>query len=272
MGDSSLTVKNAETATIANAVSVTYNGDTMTKRELIAYLNTVIKTKEKIDEIARRNDFLRTRNDALGNEQRRRAAPPGEIVMKPTGLAALSKRKKKEYEAWLSRAEERKNERLLWEKKEDERLASLQEEINRNNNEIFSNLNTMWELAEQYKKLVFMHVIAPEYREDSIIEKLLSYLLSSRAQTLAEALNIYHEELYRESMLNLQKEKIRQEEKSQQRMEVALQSMLRQQAKAQQEYMEAHTAQMRELAEEARQTRKAAERLEFWEMIDHLNW
>ncbi len=39
------------------------------------------------------------------------------------------------------------NERLLWEE-DDECLASLQEEINRSNNDIFSNLNTLWELTE----------------------------------------------------------------------------------------------------------------------------
>lgn len=255
----------------ADAVSVTYSGTTMTKKQLMLYLNSIIQIKRQIDECSDRMNMLRSKNAALSNETKRRCPPDEPFMHKPSGLAALSKKKKKEYEDWLAKEDERKQTRLQWNLNENQRMQMVREEIERNDDEIFSKLNSMREQIEKYKELMQMHIIAPEYREENIVEKLLSYLMCSRAQTLTEALNVYHEEAYRDNMLNLQKEKNRLEEKTRLEMSYQIQNMMRQQAELQREYMQAHAEQMRELTEEAKRTRRAAEMVEFLELVDHIN-
>ncbi|MCD7858487.1 MAG: hypothetical protein LUG55_12030 [Clostridiales bacterium] len=146
---------------------------------------------------------------------------------------------------------------------EDARL----EEVNRKSEETFNELMSLngkgQELAKQRDDLLLMQVIAPDYRGGHIPELLMNYLFNGRAQTLSEAINVYHTEKHQQEMYMLAEQQRRDAQMAQQRqLDLAWQqmNMLRQQTEMQSEALKA-----------AKEARDAAKNAELWSWISMLD-
>lgn len=179
--------------------SIDYSGRSISKEKLMIYINTLIKILERVDEIKMENESRQTKINGL-SAMRKRKVFTVPTMDKPTGLAALSSRRKREYEVWLSKAGERKAELEKKERSEDERIKKLNDQIRQYQDESFAALAEMKQLVDALGELCRLQIIAPEYRDLEILERLLSYLFTCRANTLSEAINVYHEEKHREQM------------------------------------------------------------------------
>lgn len=233
--------------------SIVYNGKMMTKAELVLYLFDLTDMKREIDDLMYKMTHTDPREDYLKSQLKRREyhAP---YMEKPKGLAALSKKKKEEYQRWLDDAPKREEERKRKEAEETARIAEVKKELDAINKEGFARIGRAQELGEKYKELLLMHILAPEYRKDNIPEILLQYLWSGRAHTLTDAINLYHEELYRMEMRSIAEQQLKEARAAQQKqLDIAWQQMreLKEQRVLQERALEA--------AEEAKKAAKSAE-------------
>ena len=190
-----VTVRGAE----KQPMSVDYSGRYISKIDLMLYINNLLRILDQFDKLDLECSQRRAKADILMEEaNRRKFTMP--VMEKPNGFAALSRKKVRVYEEWLSHEEERKAELALKEKQEDERIASLQKDINKLHNECFAIITAQQELSEMHKRECEKQIIAPDYRDRGTLAKLLSYLFNGRANTLAEALNLFHLEQHQAIM------------------------------------------------------------------------
>ncbi len=244
-----------------NTLSIVYNGKMMTKAELVLYLFDLTDLKREIDDLMYKMSHNDPREDYLKSQLKRR-----EVIMpymeKPKGLAALSKRKKEEYQRWVNDAPRREEERKRKEAEETARIEGVKKELDAITKEAFARIGRSQEIGKKYTDLLLMHVIAPEYRTDNIPELLLNYLWTGRAHTLTDAINIYHEEKYRLEMRAIAEQQLAEARVAQQRqLDIAWQQMreLKEQRVLQERALEA--------SEEAKKAAKNAEfisYLHFW--------
>lgn len=242
-------------------LSVCYNGKSITKAELILYLYEIIDLRREADSFPKKiEQNTRESNQLKLLTVRRKIYMP--IVEKPKGLAALSGKKKREYQQWLDSAPQREEERKRLEAAEDARIAEIQTRIDKITDDDLKMIGRMNYVGNRYKELMALNIIAPQYRADNIPEFLLDYLFSGRAMTLSEAINIYHEELHRMQMMSLAKEQLLEVKKARrEQMNIAWQQMqvLKEQSELQRRALEA--------AEEAK---KAAQGAELFSLINLL--
>lgn len=203
-----MTEQNESIPQTAFPISIDYCGRPINKLDLMLYLNTMIRIQEQIDKMTADNRERRIRADGLlaTTERRKFYLPTKE---KPTGLSALSRKKKQEYQEWLSKANEREAELRRKEQEEDNRIASIHKEIEQLNKESFATINAMYELADMFEVECKKQIIAPDYRDKETLKKLLGYLYNGRANTLAEALNLFHEDKHREEIIGIMDEQTR---------------------------------------------------------------
>lgn len=193
--------------------SVVYNGQTMTKAELIMYLGELLDTKGVLEQIDQEQKLLKKEQDKLSHQcKRKQMVMP--IMPKPTGLAALSARKKREYEYWLNNADQREAEKKRFDEEEDKRIQLVEQKKDEVTNNIFKNIGKIHELVEHYQEMILRQIIPPDYRKGEIMTLLMDYLLNGRANTLTDALNLYHAEVHYGNMERLAAEKIQEDKKA----------------------------------------------------------
>ena len=242
-------------------LSVCYNGKSLTKAELLLYLYEIIDLKKEADELPAASK----QNEAEINQikhlmKRKQVFIP--VMEKPTGLAALSRRRKREYQQWLDDAPRREEERKRKEAEEDQRIAGLKVRYDAAINKSFDLMHRMNYVGNRYKDLMALNILAPQYRTGDIPAQLLDYLFSGRAMTLSEALNIYHEEQHRMQMMSLAQQQlaeIRKARREQLEMSWRQIQILNEQKELQQQALEA--------AEDARRSLK---NIEFVSFLDFL--
>lgn len=184
---------------------------------------------------------------------------------KPTGLAALSSRRKREYQEWVSKVDERQAELARKEKEEDNRIKELNKQIKQYRTESFSSLSELKELVDAHGELCQLQIISPDYRDRETLERLLSYLFNCRANTLSEAINVYHEEKHREQMEAMM---VKQTHIAQQQ----LQAQREAERNAQRRQMELLEEQQLARAEQARAARKQQSLLEDIRFYQQINY
>lgn len=246
-------------------VSIVYSGAQMTKAELLAYLYEITRCKKEFEDFSHRSEERKKQINALEVQTRRRTFPM-EYREPPRGFAALSRRKKQNYQTWLNAAPSRETEHKRREAEEDARIAALHKQIAQLQDEELRDTGRTLALSNKYKDHMMRQVLAPDYRQGDIPQLLLTYLFNGRAQTLTEAINLYHEEKYRLDMRNLAEQQRREMLANQQRqLNMAWQQMemQRQQVELQQKTLET--------AKEARTAAKNAEFLSWLNLLSDLN-
>lgn len=237
--------------------SVVYNGNTMKKIELMVYLRNVILLKKEIDENLQQINERKKEISVLELEKERRPIRQTSYMEKPTGLLALFPSQKRAYEKWLLDAPKREREKQALEKAETERVKEVQEKYNLLVDKNFDHIHKTTDLVNKYNTMLEQHIIAPEYREEHIMQTILLYLFENRAQTYAEAINIYREEEHRNKMQYLAEEQLRQSELARREQ----QELAWQQIQMQQERFE-------QIARELEETKKVAKDAKFFSELD----
>lgn len=237
--------------------SVVYNGNTITKIELMMYLRNAILLKQEIDEKLQQKKEREKELSVLELEKQRRPVGQTSYMEKPTGLRALFPSEKRAYQQWLADAPKREKEKQELEEAESERVRAVQEKYYQVFDQNLKETYKTTELVNKYNAMLGQHIIAPEYRQEPIMQTILLYLFENRAQTLAEAVNLYREEEHRNKMQCLAEEQLHQTElarREQQRL--ALQQMEMQQERFDQ------------IARELEETKKAAKDAKFYSEWD----
>lgn len=232
--------------------STVYNGDTMTKLEVMEYLCEMAMFWKEFDQYEEQRRKIRAKMDANLMQQKRRSFPLVERE-RPTGLAALSPRKRREYEYWLSKVDERKREKERLEAEEDVRIETLCKqwrELELEHNAVYVKEQ---KLTEDFKELCFRHILAPDYRKRGIPELLLCYLYNGRAHTLTDAINLYHQELHWGKMEEIAKDQARQ-----------VQASLYYQEQTLREQVAEERVWRQEISEAMDDTRRAAQEAKFY--------
>lgn len=211
-------------------MSVCYNGSYICKTDLMIYINNLLRMNRLFDHMRADNKKRDTRIEGLKALTKRKQfyLPTRSAPQKPTGLSALSSSKRQKYEKelwdynlWVSQEGDRRAILAQQEKEEDDRITNIYQEINQIRDEQFATINAMAELTELHRQEYEKQIISPDYRDPEILELLLSYLFNNRANTLTEAINLYHEEMHRrqvEQMLNKQSRFAELQLKTQQQM------------------------------------------------------
>lgn len=243
-------------------LSVCYNGKSITRAELLLYLFEIIDLRKRADELPRESE----QNEVSLNQlkylmERRKIFMP--VMEKPTGFAALSKKRMREYQQWLDDAPKREEERKQKEAEEDQRIADVKRRYDETMNKGFQLINEMHSVGNRYKDLMSLNVLAPQYRINHIPEQLLEYLFSGRAMTLTEAINIYHEEQYRLKMMSLAQQQLNEVKKArEEQLQMAYEQLkvLNEQKELQRQALEAVEA-----------TRRSVRNIEFITFLDYIS-
>ncbi len=241
----------------------TYVGAMMNKPGLLSWLNDYILAYAAVE------IFGKYTGDALMKklyleDQMVRKQPPAEYEMpKPTGMDLFGK-KRKAYEEWLAQAPQREARRKKAEEAEDARLAKIGRELSeaKENYEVMHRCGPL--LLELCKKLNYMHVIAPDYRKSPTPEILSHYLRTNRANTLQEAVNLYHEEQFRKEILELQSKQLKELRHAASLQQTALRRQQEQHARE----MAAIRDAQQNISEEIGRIRTATDWIEFYEMMN----
>ncbi len=240
-----------------------YNGATVNKLTLMEYLQRVDQLERAILNLNRCKEQTERRIFALEQEAKRRSIPLP-TKEKPSGLSGRFGQKKREYERWLAEAPQRK---AAWEeacRQEEQRVQDVNRTIEQLRAENEERLALGKQFIEKYRDLLVLHVLPPDYRLGGIPGLLLSYLMNNRADTLSQAISLYHEEQYREEMVSLARE---QNQKLQAAMDRQVASDLRREAN-EAAFQHAVMQRVSEVADEATRTRKAAEEAAFYEKLN----
>ena len=100
-------------------MSVDYSGRYISKIDLMLYINNLLRILDQFDKLDLERSQRGAQADILMEKaNRRKFTMP--VMEKPSGFAALSRKKVRAYEEWLSHEDERKTELALKEKQEDE--------------------------------------------------------------------------------------------------------------------------------------------------------
>lgn len=241
-----------------NTISIVYNGDTMTKIEVMLYLANVIRISKEFHEFMARRDEYNKKIDAVKSQMKRRTYYVSEMS-EPVGLERLFPSRMRAYKQWLADEPKRKKEKKKFEKSEDKRIADLQNKVKELEQERNEDYKENYHWAGDFEREMTRHIIAPEYRKDGVPEILLFYLFNGRAQTLTDAINLYHQELHWSKMEDIAKEQSRQAQAAYYRQE----SMLLEQAQMQRE-------QLQEMQNTADQALAAAKSAEFYSEMNYL--
>lgn len=253
-------------------ISIAYSGAQMTKMEVMAFLYEAARYQKEFKQYEGRKAERDKRLQTLEVQVKGRRTFPKETPMQPPSeLPRFSTRRRREYQArqqreyqtWLAEAPMREEARQRKQAEEDARIEGLKKQYSDLQSEALEDAVNMNVLAAEYKDLLAKQVIAPDYQKFDVPEMLLMYLFNARANTLAEAINIYHEEMYRMEMRSLAEQQ-RQEARAAQRRQAAL---AMQQLEAQRE----QAAHLLEAEKSAKAARAAAENAEMLAWIDLLS-
>lgn len=137
---------------------------------------------------------------------------------------AKNKRKQKIKEEIL---EERESLIKQKEKKEIEKEQLIQEQakVTNEKNELITKMNNLNTILSTIEKPTFLSV---DYCEIPIIEELINFLESGRADTLKEALNLFEDQLHKDAMLELQRQQVELTHKTTEQQQEILRQQIKQ--------------------------------------------
>lgn len=191
-------------------ISVAYNGMEVCKLDLLMHLNKLITLRAQSAGWAEsEGKELKNRIAALQMERKRRTYYE-RTMEKPTGLAALSGSKRRAYEQWLAEAPKREQEKMLFEKTEDTRIAAIEEKLAVLDKKLEDGNRKALQAAKEFMEVCHRQIIPPEYRKDDIPKILFLYLYNGRAHTLEAAINLYHQELHYQKLEEIAAQQARQ--------------------------------------------------------------
>lgn len=213
-------------------ISVAYNGQEITKLELMLHLQKQITLYEKAHQgLEHVNKELEAKKAALNIEKKRRTLYQS-TMEKPRGLAALSARNRQTYEQWLAEAPKRAQEKAAFEAEEDKRIAAVDEKLEELGKEQARCLSEALDYSAEYVDVCAQHIIPPDYREGDIPKILFLYLYNGRAHTLQDAINLYHQELHYQKLEDIAREQARQAKNDHYAQMQAMQEAARERAQA----------------------------------------
>ena len=238
------------------------NGKLMTKKELLLYLAEVLHILDEIRDSAARIEIRSLLIDAAIIEKNRKTFHVP-CMEPPTGINSLLPWKRKEYQRWVSDAPKRKAEINRKEAAEDirvnevvEKLRILREEQN-NDTELF-------QASEQnLKNILSMNVVPKDYVTYNSLVKIARYLVSDRAHSLTDAINLYHQELHWNKMECMAREQMEQTAAHQKRMEI-------EQRRNAQKMQQMHSEYVTEMREKINDAKQAAEDAKFYAELNFL--
>ncbi len=243
-------------------ISITYNSQRMNKAELMAYLYEITRYKKQFQEHEQRKAARSQKIQTLEQEIKCRRTFPEPYMAPPSGFARLSRRRMRVYQQWLNDAPKREAERKEKEKEESDRIGALNKQYNELQDEAFTDIVKMNTVALEYKKLMDRAVLAPDYRDGDIPHILLMYLFNGRANTLTEAVNLYHEEQHRMELLAIAQQQRREAYIAKQReLDLIWKQM---------ELQREQTEHLAEIAQTSKETRDVAKRTELLAWMDYL--
>lgn len=259
-------VRNSDSADMSfnsQPISITYSGEQMTKPEIVAYLYEVVKYKKEFELYEQRKNERDKKINTLEMQIQCKKTFPLPYKSPPSGFARLSSRKKIEYQRWLDDAPKREEEKRQKEEEENKRIEGLKSQYDKLTDEALEDSVQMVEKANKFKELMLRQVIAPDYRDGDIPQLLLMYLFNGRANTLTEAINVYHEEMHRLEMKTIAEQQQREARKAlQHQIDLAWQNM---------EIQREQAETLAEIAKSSEETKNAAKNAEFLLWLDYIS-
>lgn len=222
------------------------------------YFLRVIETRDKIGDADTRMQERAKKLRALRKEKKRR---PYIMPQKepPRGLERLSLRKQREYKAWLASADERETYRREHEEKEELRIAEVESRIAAIVSEQEADAALLESLETEHGELIALDVLSGEYTATEPMVTIARFLAQNRADTLMEAINLYHQELHWQRMEDIASE--------QRNAALAMQKQQQLQQRRQQRYMEQMAAEQNARLDSIQQSADEARffsELNFW--------
>lgn len=221
---------------IANAEkqSITHNGDTITKKELLTYFLNVLKIRAEISNVTKIINEQDNLIQGLSLDLKRREFHIPQMSP-PKGLSAFSPKKQRIYKSWLAGSHIREAELAEKEDAEDRRIFNVQNQLKELEQEQKRNLELLGELNSKHSEFLALHVLSSEYMEENTLATIVRYFVSNRADTITEALNLYHQEQHWKHMENIAKQQMTESAASHKRQEYLQQYHSAQMAIMQQE-------------------------------------
>lgn len=240
----------------------TYGGDLMNRFDMEYWLNEYVTLQTALGKIkSSLPSYSGKRQNILNGMKRKTLEFP--IKTKPTGLAALSGRNRREYEEWVSAAPQREAAIRSFNQEEDRRIEGLERELHKLDESHRQVDALMRQVQGRIDELTAMQVVAPEYLTSPAPEMLSHYLHTGRATDMSQALNLYHTEMYRAQSLAMQKGQLEQ-----MRAMVSRQQMVMwEQEAAHRERMEAISQTSATITSELAGIRRSAENIAFYEAL-----
>lgn len=242
--------------------SIVHNGNIMTKKELLIYFSEVMHILSDMEKAEQRIFNRRPQISALKLELKRRTFPMP-YKAPPSGLAALSPKKKREYQNWLANAPQRDAEQRVKEAEEDLRIKAVEEKLSVLEKQQEADAILAVSKETEYVNKLDEGILPDEYAKQKSMKAIIQYLITDRAHTLTDAINLYCQEQHWERLEKIALEQKKELIESQQRMEMQqkhhmaqMRAMQRQQAEELQESMDA--------------TRRAAEDAKFYAEMNFL--
>ena len=240
----------------------TYGNDLMNRFDMERWLNEYVTLQTAMENMRiSERDYAGRRRSIQSDMQRKTISFP--VVTKPTGLAALSGRKRREYDDWVAAAPQREEKRKRFEQEEDRRIEGLKAELAELEEKHRQVAVLTQQVLDRLNSLKAMQVVAPEYLVSPVPEMLSHYLHTGRAADMSQALNLYHTEQYRAQSLAIQRSQL-----DQIRTMVAHQQMVMwQQEEQHRERMEAMAQSAAAVTSELAGIRRSAENIAFYEAL-----
>ncbi len=240
----------------------TYGGDLMNRFDMERWLNEYVTLQTALKNMKTSlPGYSGKRQDLLREMQRKTLEFP--VMTKPTGLSALSGKKRREYEDWVSAEPQREAQKRRFEQEEDRRIEGLRTKLAELEESEKQAGTLMRQVQDRIDELTSMQVVAPEYLVSPAPEMMSHYLHTGRAADMSQALNLYHTEQYRAQSLALQKGQLEQIRT----MVTQQQMMMWQQEEEHRERMESIAQTSASISGELAGIRRSAENIAFYEAL-----
>ena len=242
--------------------SIASNGSVISKRELLTYLANIIRPLNEFKEAMDRKKEREPMIGALVLDSKRREFPIYPMLP-PRGIAALSRKRRREYQKWVEEAPHREAHQREENAKEDKRVATVEKELLRLREEQQEDTRIAREARERYERLIAQDIIPREYCAPVPLMSIAKILLCSRAHTLTDAINIYCQDQHWRNMETIAQEQKQELLNAQYRLEAQQMEQMAQMQRMQRE----HNRQVQETLDE---TRRAAQDAKFYSEMNFL--
>jgi len=125
---------------------------------------------------------------------------------------------KKAHKVWVARAPEREKAKAEFDKKERERMAPYTLKLSELADKRLSRSFEAQKLVQEYESLLVLDYLAQDYRKNDVPFILLCYFINGRANTLTEAVNLFHQESHQMRLEELQHQQMESARRAHERM------------------------------------------------------